>query len=79
MLGNVSEWVADRYHYKYYADPNSIINPQGPTASSEKGDDRVIRGGSRSTRGGYIRATWRFHRPPETTNDLIGFRCAQDQ
>lgn len=79
MLGNVSEWVADRYDYRYYDDPNSIINPQGPTASSEKGDDRVLRGGSRSTRGGYIRTTWRFHRPPETTNDLIGFRCAQDQ
>jgi formylglycine-generating enzyme required for sulfatase activity len=41
MLGNVSEWCADRFAQDYYKDSPSI-DPAGPSS----GVERVIRGGS---------------------------------
>lgn len=82
MLGNVTEWVADWYDEKYYEKEESLINPKGPAVSDY--NIRVRRGGSRSTRGGFLHAAWRVSipvfadDPTETRSDTLGFRCAQD-
>jgi formylglycine-generating enzyme required for sulfatase activity len=73
MLGNVCEWVFDRYHPDYYsASPDD--NPRGP----EEGDLRVIRGGGWHTGPG---CTFVYHRNALRGNWLdfnVGFRCARD-
>jgi sulfatase modifying factor 1 len=74
MLGNVCEWVHDRYHPDYYA-VSPADNPAGP----EEGDLRVIRGGGWHTGPA---CTFVFHRNALRGNWLdfnVGFRCARDQ
>lgn len=74
MAGNVSEWVADRYDAKYYAD-SSETNPKGPP----QGDYIVIRGGSFLVGGdNNIRSSDREKLPPDNTSHNVGFRCAMD-
>lgn len=71
MIGNVLEWVNDRYQTDYYSvSPSS--NPPGPTTGSVI----VLRGGGWDYYGIYLRvATRHNYFPPERDND-IGFRCA---
>ena len=77
MLGSVTEWVADWYGDEYYAQPDSLIDPQGPQAPSVQ--VRVRKGGGRGTRAGYLHVAWRITGPesPDTTSDTLGFRCAE--
>ena len=75
MLGNVSEWVWDRYA-PYSGAPRT--NPVGATS----GHLRVIRGGSYRTPRGQIRTAFRSMAPPNATqapafHDGIGFRLAR--
>jgi formylglycine-generating enzyme required for sulfatase activity len=70
MVGNVWEWVADRYG-DY--DKAERTDPSGPT----KGDTRVIRGGAwNGADVAWVRPTFRYKSDPETKSHGIGFRCA---
>ena len=69
--GNVWEWVADRYHAKWYTvSPKN--NPKGPT----QGKQRALRGGGFSY-GTDLRASNRHGYDPEFAYDFVGFRCAR--
>jgi len=72
MSGNVWEWVYDRHTSKY--DPEPKTNPRGP----EKGDYRVLRGGSWAdrSRDDYFRADYRNYSSPNDQGYFYGFRLA---
>jgi formylglycine-generating enzyme required for sulfatase activity len=73
MAGNASEWVGDWYDAEYYT-RSPKENPSGP----EKGDKKVIRGGSWSDPPRNLRVTARFKATPDYQDSTIGFRCAMD-
>lgn len=77
MVGNVWEWIGDRYSPSYYA--NGQTNPTGPSS----GDTRVLRGQSWT---GFsvdsatvpMRASYRDYDSPSYRATNIGFRCASN-
>lgn len=69
MLGNVREWVHDRYA-RFESDP--LVDPAGP----EAGDERVSRGGYFLSSPADMDATHREARPPERRGEQ-GFRPAR--
>ena len=74
MAGNVWEWVADWYGADYYATIEANArNPQGPA----DGQNRVLRGGSWSSSGDFVRSAFRGRENPSTASSSVGFRCAQ--
>ena len=73
MIGNVSEWVADRYAPDYYA-RSPLANPSGP----EAGKFRVFRGGGWHTGPGCVRVSFRNALPSNWVDFAVGFRCARD-
>ncbi len=75
MLGNVWEWVGDRYEKDYYRKlPSPAVDPKGPSS----GNMRVLRGGSWSYYPGFVRASVRVRVEPEDRNRSFGFRCARE-
>jgi formylglycine-generating enzyme required for sulfatase activity len=74
MLGNVHEWVLDRYFNSYGDgdDEDKIIEPTAPNASA------TVRGGAWTTEPGEMRVSMRLAREPHTADPNIGVRCAQD-
>lgn len=75
LSGNVYEWCADRYDSEYYKIvKNGITNPSVP----EKGDTRVLRGGSFYTSNRSCRVSFRNHSDPVSQSYQYGFRVAQD-
>ncbi len=71
VVGNVWEWVADRYA-PYGGDDQR--DPKGPPT----GDDRVIRGGAwNGAEPSWVRPSFRYHAPPTERSYGIGFRCAK--
>jgi formylglycine-generating enzyme required for sulfatase activity len=72
MVGNVWEWVADRYDAKYYH-YSPPTNPQGP----EQGTVRVLRGGAWLLFPQFCRVAYRFRNSPDFCFNMIGFRLAR--
>jgi len=71
MIGNVDEWVSDRYGEDYYRD-SPPRDPQGPAS----GGARVLRGGAWGSTAYYCRSANRYSGDPQLGYDLRGFRCA---
>ena len=73
MAGNVSEWVADWYDEKYYAQL-SYAKPDRAAIRAK----RVVRGGDWNSESQWVRVASRSRGTPETRNYRTGgFRCAQ--
>jgi len=72
MVGNVWEWIADRYAANAYGN-HARRNPQGPTM----GLQRVIRGGSFVDPATFLRCRARYHWKPGARLIDVGFRCAK--
>jgi formylglycine-generating enzyme required for sulfatase activity len=73
LIGNVREWVQDRYSRHYYETPNRI-DPAGPG----EGWERVVRGGSWTERKtDRLRCSLRASHEPDQYSPDIGFRCAK--
>ena len=75
LVGNVWEWVWDRYDIRYYnSQAEGSINPTGPIA----GNKRVVRGGAWSINEvDHISAAFRGGIDPGIANEHLGFRCAR--
>ena len=71
MLGNVWEWVNDRFvNYPSSAQID-------PTGGAEGTLVRVIRGGSLDGGSSTVRSSWRFDPFPTLTASSVGFRVAR--
>jgi len=76
MLGNVWEWVLDRYYIKYYdgsaATGPDVDQPLAPNATA------VARGGFWESDAVSLRVSHRLEQEVEGNDIPIGFRCARD-
>jgi formylglycine-generating enzyme required for sulfatase activity len=75
MLGNVSEWVLDRYFNTYddTSDPADVEQPLAANAFA------VARGGSWVSDANGVRVSRRLEMFPDAEEPHIGFRCAVDR
>ena len=72
LSGNASEWVNDWHFPEYYLfSPKE--NPRGP----EKGQYKVIRGGSWRNNADDVDLVYRNATTPKNRSLAIGFRCAR--
>ncbi|HRQ42298.1 MAG TPA: bifunctional serine/threonine-protein kinase/formylglycine-generating enzyme family protein [Chloroflexota bacterium] len=71
MAGNVMEWVADWYDFRYYTG-STDTNPMGPT----DGEFKSLRGGSWLSPRDEVRAAARGSFDPRVIQANLGFRCA---
>ena len=77
MLGNVSEWVLDRYFDKYYYDSAATgAEVEQPVASNALA---VARGGFWESNAAGLRVSHRLAQEKEGSDIPIGFRCANDR
>jgi formylglycine-generating enzyme required for sulfatase activity len=70
MLGNVYEWVLDRYYNKYDDTDTTVEEPLAANASG------VARGGAWTSGANDVRVTNRLALPPDAAEPNVGFRCA---
>ncbi len=73
LVGNVWEWVQDRYAEDYYAMAPSQ-NPQGPV----RGSFRILRGGDWSQSPLELQVSYRGWDEMTYWGPRLGFRCATD-
>jgi formylglycine-generating enzyme required for sulfatase activity len=72
MHGNVWEWCADCWNESYNGAPSD-----GSAWTNGDCRRRVIRGGSWSDKPEVLRSANRLGKPPESGNNVIGFRVAR--
>ena len=74
MLGNVAEWVRDRYYNRYddTGEDVEIEEPLAPNATA------VARGGSWVSEAEGLRVSRRIEMIPEAADPIFGIRCAHD-
>src|SRR5262249_14525743 len=75
MLGNLSEWVLDRYYNKYDDDEQEgpPVEPVAPNASA------VLRGGAWPFEAKSARVSHRAEAEPDLAESFVGFRCVRDK
>ncbi|HIO93137.1 MAG TPA: formylglycine-generating enzyme family protein, partial [Leucothrix mucor] len=74
MLGNVWEWVQDKYQADYKKLPND-----GSAWEFNTGARRVIRGGSWNGTPRYLRSAYRYGSTPDNRDYDLGFRLARSK
>jgi formylglycine-generating enzyme required for sulfatase activity len=74
MLGNVAEWVRDRYYNRYddSGEETAVEEPLAPNATA------VARGGHWASEVRGLRVSRRLEMVPEAADPIFGFRCAHD-
>ena len=75
MLGNVSEWVLDRYYNAY----DDTSDPQAPDQPLAGNASAVARGGSWISDATGARVSRRLELPPDASEPHVGLRCALDR
>jgi formylglycine-generating enzyme required for sulfatase activity len=70
MLGNVYEWVLDRYYNQYDDTTDGVEEPLAPNASA------VARGGAWHSEAKDVRVSNRFGVPKDYADANVGMRCA---
>jgi formylglycine-generating enzyme required for sulfatase activity len=76
MLGNVSEWVLDRYYNKYDLEADSVgLHIDQPLAGNASA---VSRGGFWDAELPSIRVSHRAEQPNDEGVETAGLRCAND-
>jgi formylglycine-generating enzyme required for sulfatase activity len=76
MLGNVSEWVLDRYFDKY--SPDSVATGPGVEQPLASNALAVARGGFWQSDASALRVSHRLAQEKNGADIPIGFRCARD-
>ncbi len=76
MLGNVSEWVLDRYFDKY--SPDSVATGPGVEQPLPPNALAVARGGFWQSDASGLRVSHRLAQEKDGSDIPIGFRCARD-
>ena len=71
MMGNVYEWTMD--WYGPYDIDGVQSNPSGP----EKGNEKVVRGGSWDALNHFLRTSDRVAKDPVLRYSGVGFRCVR--
>ncbi len=74
MLGNVAEWVLDRYYNRYDTDDANPV-PEEPLAGNATA---VVRGGSWAYGPQSARASNRTEMEKDAAEPFVGFRCIRD-
>jgi formylglycine-generating enzyme required for sulfatase activity len=77
LLGNVAEWVADRWHRDYRGTPRDH-RPWTDLTGGLQSPLRVIRGGSFESSASRLRVSRREDAAVDRTDRAVGFRCAAD-
>ena len=71
MMGNVYEWTMDWYG------PYNIDGVQSNPSGPEKGNEKVVRGGSWDALNHFLRTSDRVAKDPALRYSGVGFRCVR--